>query len=151
MKKTITAVLAITIIAFVSHTPVMAKIPASINIQTVGAQYLKALNSSNNGLIESALFECIKLQVYAPGYNCDKLAKAVETVMEKNKSPELRYKAYIVAQFLRHPGWLQNMENTAEIGQISRANNDEEEDQLFVLLADELQNRYLVLAGNTEK
>ena len=152
MKKDISTILTIVITALVSQGSVFAKTPQypdSINIELVSKQYTMALRSPVHGLVESALFESIKLQIYAPRHKFYEMAKAAENVINKNKSPELRYKAYVVTQFLHHPEWLTNMKNINDVWQVSRFNL--EGDKLFVLLADELQARYLVLANNDEK
>jgi hypothetical protein len=152
MKKTIAVILTVALVTIASQTEVMSKLPEypdTINIENVSAQYSMAIRSSNEGLIESALFEAIKLQIFAPKRSFPELAKEADNVIRKTRTPELRYKAYVVAQFLHHPEWLYNMENINEVWQVSRF--EEAGDKLFALLADELQNHYLVLAGSDEK
>ncbi len=151
MKKDISIIFTIVITALVSQGLVIAKTPQnpdSINIKFVGKQYAMAMQSPVQGLVESALFESIKLQIFAPKHKFFELAKSAENVMDKAKSPELRYKAYIVTQFLHHPEWLNNMKNKNDVWQVSRIKS--EGDKLFALLADELQNRHLILAKNDE-
>lgn len=65
--------------------------------------YLQSLNHPNNGVVESAIINIMKLKLVYPDLDYAKLTKKLETLAFEGDNKSIRYKAYIAANFLKHP------------------------------------------------
>ncbi len=95
--------------------------------------YLRALQHSNKGLAESAIFQVVKLKLFYPGIKCDELLSQLEQLSEKGATPAIRFKAFLAATFLRHPDLLERLPKA----------NYKAQDAFFFMLSANLQNAYL--------
>ena len=65
--------------------------------------YYKALNSDNQGLIESAIVNVVKLKMYSPGLDYTKIQDKLNELMETGPTDVVKYKAFIAALYIEHP------------------------------------------------
>lgn len=98
-------------------------------------RYEDALKSDNPGVVESAIFYSVKLKLVTPEADTDKLMKAINDLVLKGETETIRYKAHIAAQYYNDP---------AMLGEIEVKNYKDDTDELFQVLATELQNHLLV-------
>ena len=65
--------------------------------------YYTALNSDNEGLIESAIVNVVKLKMYSPDLNYSEIKDKLKELMEAGPSDVIKYKAFIALLYLEHP------------------------------------------------
>ena len=73
--------------------------------------YEQALDHTNNGVVESAIINIMKLKLIYPNQDYSGLTKKLNKLCFKNRTKTVRYKAYIAANYLQHPerfAWLQS-------------------------------------------
>ena len=102
-------------------------------IENAPQNYEKALKSANPGVVKSAIFYAVKLKLYYPEQNTEKLNTLLERLSQGSESTEIRYKAYLASQFMSDGKLLEKIEKQ----------DYKDGDQFFRLLADELQNEIL--------
>ena len=79
-------------------------------IDDAKANYLQALKSENEGVVESALFHSMKYKLYYPEQNTSNLEKRIEKLIEDGKSETIRYKAFLVNEFMQNEQLMNNVE-----------------------------------------
>lgn len=65
--------------------------------------YEQALEHSNNGVVESAIINIMKLKLIYPNQDYSRLTKKLNKLCFKDRTKTVRYKAYIAANYLQHP------------------------------------------------
>jgi hypothetical protein len=76
--------------------------------------YLAALESKNNGLVESAIVNIIKLKMTYPQLDYSKITAKLGQLVQATSDQAIRYEAYIAWQYLEYPerfNWLQTSNN----------------------------------------
>jgi hypothetical protein len=71
-------------------------------VESAPANYIKALKSDNDGMVESAIFHSLKYKLYYPEQNTSDLEKQIEKLVENGKSNEIRYKAFLANEFMHN-------------------------------------------------
>ena len=74
---------------------------------------LAALQSANDGLVESALRVSAQMKMSHPGANVEGLVSAMNELWKKNPSGSMRYKAYIAMSVCATPEWYAQDKNVA--------------------------------------
>lgn len=104
-------------------------------IENAPANYLKALKSDNDGVVESALFHSMKYKLYYPEQNTAKLERETEKLVENGNSDAIRYKAFLANEF---------MQNNTLMNKIEKADY-KDAGEFFKMLGKEL-NEHLIAA-----
>lgn len=79
-------------------------------IENAPANYLQALKSNNDGVVESAIFHSVKYKIFYPDQNTTELEKEIENLVEKGKTEAIRYKAFLANQFIQNSKLMSNIE-----------------------------------------
>lgn len=79
-------------------------------IENAPDNYLKALKSDNDGMVESAIFHTIKYKLYYPEQNTAGLEKEIEKLTRYSNSETIRYKAFLATQFLKNDSLMDRIE-----------------------------------------
>ena len=98
------------------------------NIQAAIRNYLKALRSDNDGVVESALFYAALLKRDVPGECFSCLKREIDKLVTTGPTTEIRYKSYLVSIAYENPKLLR--QSTAQINT---------PDELFVSISDALR------------
>ena len=72
-------------------------------IEKAKKAYGECLNTNVNGVIESTIINVMKMKAVYPDYNYSSLAKKLEKLSFDGPTQIIRYKAYIAANYLKHP------------------------------------------------
>ena len=67
------------------------------------ANYYHALNSDNQGLIESAIVGIVKLKMYAPGMDYSQIQDKLNELMENGPTDVIKYKSFIAVLYIEDP------------------------------------------------
>jgi hypothetical protein len=102
-------------------------------IESAPVNYLKALKSDNDGMVESAIFHSVKYKMYYPEQYTAKLEKEIEKLVEDGKTEAIRYKAFLANQFMQNSNLLSKIEK----------DNYKDKDEFFKLLGEELNDYFL--------
>jgi len=102
-------------------------------IEKAPENYEKALKSGNESLVASAIFHSVKFKLFYPGEDTEKLFRQLEQLSRESQSMEIRYKAYLAAQFINDSVLLKKIEKQ----------DYKEGDYFFKLLAEEIQKETL--------
>lgn len=81
----------------------------SINYEAAMENYLKALNSNNDGMIESAIENLVKFKMAAPEVDFTEAGEKMESLCKTGKTNVICYKAFIGQLYLKNPerfNWL---------------------------------------------
>jgi hypothetical protein len=73
--------------------------------------YYNALNSDNNGMIESAIVNVVKLKMHSPCMNYSQIIEKLEELTESGPTDVIKYKSFIAVLYLEHPerfNWISN-------------------------------------------
>lgn len=108
MKKSM--FLAIAALALLVSTNIQAQ-PAAQELAKASCQYFIALNHTNDGVVESAIINVMKLKLVYPGGDYSKCIRKLEELTESGSTRLLRQKAYIAANFLKNPerfNWIES-------------------------------------------
>ncbi len=76
--------------------------------------YLVALDSKNNGLIESAIVNIMKLKMIYPHRDYSKMIDKLDQLSQSTSNKAIRYEAFIVLCYLEFPerfNWIQTNDN----------------------------------------
>lgn len=103
-----------------------------VNFVQTEQRYLDCLNSGNNGVVESALAQVVKMVLVFPEQPFVQLRMKVRDLAENGRTPAIRYRAYLAAAILEDP----SMFTDASDG--SNGDND-----VFVQAANILQKQLL--------
>lgn len=127
MKKYVAIIVAVTLMLL--FTDVFAD-PGRNSTPKLIECYLQALNHSNQGVVESAIINVMKLKLNRPDADYRKIIKCLDKMVKENPNKIVRIKAYIAASYLKYPerfNWI----NTTSY---------EETDRLFNLLTEKLND-----------
>ena len=102
-------------------------------VESAPANYIKALKSDNDGMVESALFHAMKYKLYYPDQNISDLEKQIERLAENGKSETIRYKAFLANEF---------MQNEALMNRIEKEDY-KDSGEFFKMLSEELNDHVL--------
>ena len=97
--------------------------------------YYKALNSHNQGMIESAIVNVVKLKMYSPGMDYSQIQDKLNELMENGPTDVIKYKAFIAALYIEHPerfNWLSAQSDSSKITTI---------DEMFVRIENQLDEK----------
>ncbi|MGH1366650.1 MAG: hypothetical protein ACRBF0_24025 [Calditrichia bacterium] len=123
MKHVITLLIVFSISAF-----------AQSSLPKASENYLHALKSDNIGVLESAVFNIVKLKLQFPQQDTDKLLAALKELSQNAGDESLRYRAYLAASFLQQD----------DLRSRIKVKNHEDAEAFFVLLANTLEDELLV-------
>jgi len=87
----------------------------TVNITRAANNYLFALGNENNGVVESAIMNVMKMRLEYPEYNYTEIIKALNNVSEKSSNAVTKRKAHIASVYLKYPdrfNWIKK--NTTE-------------------------------------
>lgn len=79
-------------------------------VESAPANYIKALKSDNDGMVESALFHAMKYKLYYPEQNTSDLEKQIERLAENGESEAIRYKAFLASKFMQSDALMNRIE-----------------------------------------
>ena len=102
-------------------------------IESAPANYLKALKSDNDGMVESAIFHSLKYKLYYPEQETANLEKEINNLMTDAGSETIRYKAFLAAQFMQNDVLLDSVEKK----------DYKNEAEFFKMLSEELNDHYV--------
>lgn len=97
----ITLVAALSLGVFAQSKAVVEKAPQN---------YLAALKSGNTGMIESAIFQVVKYQMFYPDqYNYEVVGQLIR-LANNSRSEIIREKARLAVAYIQHAEWLSKIE-----------------------------------------
>ena len=80
--------------------------------------YYKALNSDNQGLVESAIENLVKLKLYAPDLDYSKVAEKLDQLADDGQSIQIKYKAFVANLYIESPekfNWLSSEDKNEQV------------------------------------
>lgn len=101
--------------------------------------YLEALTSDNNGLVESAIFNSLMLKIKYPEANIRPIEDTLADLVVKGDSHVIRYKAYLGLTFLN------NRDEFAGADELAALIEYEDPNEFFVFLDNEIKNSLLTI------
>jgi len=72
--------------------------------------YLNALKSSNEGVMESAIFLSLKYHLFYPDNDIGKLRREIEKISKNSNTDRVRYKAYLANKVFESPDFKSTIE-----------------------------------------
>lgn len=102
-------------------------------IESAPINYLKALKSDNDGMVESAIFHSVKYKIYYPEQNTARLEKEIGNLIEDGKTETIRYKAFLANQFMQNSNLLNKIDK----------DDYKDRDEFFKMLGEELNDYFL--------
>ena len=72
-------------------------------IERASANYYKALQSDNEGMIESAMTNIMIMKLYFPDKDYDQFIIKLSELTTEGTTKQVRYKAFIACNYLKHP------------------------------------------------
>lgn len=116
MKRKISIIFLVAILSGVSMSFAKEK-PSAVERAT--DNYLVGLRLNNEGVMESAIFNIIKLKLVYPYLDYTKLAVALDSIAENSGNKVIQRKAYLASMYVKYPerfNWITNktyVENNA--------------------------------------
>lgn len=107
-------------------------------VKRAPANYLVALRSENQEVIESAIFYSVKFKLFYEDQDCETLRKELRDLSINGKSESIRLKAFLASYFLNSPELLTKIQKL----------NYKDSNAFFQMLADTLQEK--ILADRSE-
>ncbi len=111
---------------------------ASKIVKQAPANYLVALQSQNQAVVESAIFYTVKLKMFYQDLDCKVLQNELKELSINGKTESIRLKAFLAGYFLCSPDLLEKIEKV----------NYKDSNVFFQMLADTLQEK--ILADRSE-
>ncbi len=102
-------------------------------IQKAIKNYEAALNSSNDGVVESAIAHVTFMRIDLPKTDLKKIEATLTNLAEAGRTPVIRYKAYLASIVFESPSTFANALKTDAV----------ESDQFFSVIASEVQRTLL--------
>jgi len=99
--------------------------------------YVKALKSDNDGLVESAIFNSLMLKIKNPGVDIRPVKDVLASLTLKGNSHVIRYKAYLGLTFLSNRDAFAGAEELAALVEY------EDPNEFFVFLDNEIKDSLL--------
>ncbi len=98
------------IIALVAALSLGAFAQSKAVVEKAPQNYLMALKSDNNGLIESAIFQVVKYQMFYPDqYNYEIVGQLIR-LANNSRSETIREKARLAVAYIQHAEWLSKIQ-----------------------------------------
>jgi hypothetical protein len=107
-------------------------------VKQAPANYLVALRSENQAVVESAIFYSVKFKLFYGDQDCEALRNELKELSINGKSETIRLKAFLAGYFLNSPELLTKIEKV----------NYKDSNLFFQMLADTLQEN--ILADRSE-
>lgn len=107
-------------------------------VKQAPANYLVALRSENQAVVESAIFYSVKFKLFYQDQDCEALRNELKELSINGKSETIRLKAFLAGYFLNSPELLAKIEKV----------NYKDSNLFFQMLADTLQEK--ILADRSE-
>lgn len=77
--------------------------PQSPKAAELTERYLSGLNHFNQGVVESAVINVMKMKVYYPNEDYSKIIKKLNQLTVEGLTKQIRIRAYVVNSYLNHP------------------------------------------------
>ncbi|MCB2204370.1 hypothetical protein KQI65_06430 [bacterium] len=120
----------------VGEQPAMPRLGAADkpSLDLAAANYALALQSDNDGLVESALYYLTCMRLAYPTYNLDEVSTLVDSLVTEGKTESIRFKAYLTSAVFDAPASVdcEQLRSTDDIL------------AFFVSISNQLQHRLLV-------
>ena len=110
----------------------------SKSVKQAPANYLVALRSENQAVVESAIFYSVKFKLFYEDQDCEALGNELKELSINGKSETIRLKAFLAGYFLNNPELLTKIEKV----------NYKDSNLFFQMLANTLQEK--ILADRSE-
>jgi PAB1-binding protein PBP1 len=107
-------------------------------VKQAPANYLVALHSENQAIVESAIFYSVKFKLFYEDQDCEALRNELKELSINGKSETIRLKAFLAGYFLNNPELLTKIEKV----------NYKDSNLFFQMLANTLQEK--ILADRSE-
>ena len=107
-------------------------------VKQAPANYLVALRSENQAVVESAIFYSVKFKLFYEDQDCEALRNELKELSINGKSETIRLKAFLAGYFLNNPELLTKIEKV----------NYKDSNLFFQMLANTLQEK--ILADRSE-
>lgn len=79
-------------------------------VEKAPLNYLKALQSSNDALVSSAIFYVVKLQMFYPETRDYRITGQLITLANKSKNAEIRKQAELALNYIQYPELMKQLE-----------------------------------------
>ena len=103
------------------------------------ANYLKALNSDNNGLVESAIYNSLMLNIQHPEFDITPIVKKLQDLALNGDTHLIRYKAYLSISYLK------DSDEFVGTDELARLLEYENPNEFFGFLDKQIKNSLLTL------
>ena len=110
----------------------------SFIVERARSNYLIALNTENESLQQSAIFNVMALQQYYPGYDYNKIIETLHDLSINSDNPAVRYKAFLAFNFFKNNGWFGKYDFLRQ----------PEPERVFRSIADTINDRLLTVSRN---
>lgn len=103
------------------------------------ANYLKALESDNDGLVESAIYNSLMLNIKHPDFDITPIVNKLQELALKGDSHVIRYKAYLSLSYLKE------QDKFVGAKELARLLEYDDPNEFFVFLDKQIKNSLLTL------
>jgi len=103
------------------------------------ANYLRALNSDNDGLVESAIYNSLMLTIQHPEFDITPIVKKLQDLALSGESHVIRYKAYLSLSYLK------DQDKFVGADELARLLKYENPNKFFGFLDKQIKNSLLTL------
>jgi hypothetical protein len=100
--------------------------------------YIMALRSGNQGLMESATMQVAKLRMIAPTTRLEDVKNIIDSLAVYGDTPSIRYKAYLAGTVFENPTWFSKKAYSGY----------QDHDEFFAAVSAQLQEKVLGSRAN---
>jgi hypothetical protein len=97
-KENVMKTLNLLLVAVLS-TAVFAQTPEQLD--NAARNYIQALKSDNDGMVESAIFHCLKFNLFYPDRDTNAMVTELNTLVKSGNTDTIRYKAFLALEYFR--------------------------------------------------
>jgi hypothetical protein len=133
-KENVMKTLAILLVSILS-VAVFAQSP--VYVEKGYWNYVQALKSNNDGLVEAGIFYSVKFSLFYPERNTDHMVQELTQLVHNGKTNTIRYKAFLALEYFRS----ENLQNRIVKADYKDAT------EFFKMLNEEI-NRQVLAANN---
>jgi len=98
-KENVMKTLTILLIAVISTTAFTQK---PDQLDKASRNYIQALKSDNDGMVESAIFHCLKFSLYYPDRDTNAMVSELTKLVRNGDTDTIRYKAFLALEYFRN-------------------------------------------------
>lgn len=104
-------------------------------LDNASRNYVQALKSENDGMVESAIFHCLKFSLFYPDRDTNAMVTELTKLVRNGNTDTIRYKAFLALEYFRSQKLQDSIIKTdyKDAGQFFRMLNQEINNQVLAI------------------